>query len=82
MIEQAKVRELTDEECADLGAWAETAKAEDTTLEDGVVSNSLIEWITKYTKETRSSADFSTNFKKVNKAVMPHVVAVFNASKR
>ncbi len=78
MIEQAKERELTDGEVASLGEWAASAKAEPITqVEGGAVTNSLVEWITQFTKQTRPTPLFSTNFKKVNKAVMPHVVAVF-----
>lgn len=78
MIEQAKVRLLTAEECDELGEWAAVAKTEASAPGDvNFASNPLVEWITKFTKETRSSEYFTPNFKKVNKTVMPHVVAVF-----
>jgi len=86
MIEQAKVRMLTDEECNELGTWAEAAKTEivsDAGRGD-LSSNSLVEWITRFTKEICQAEFFSLNFKNVSKTIMPHVVAVFelNTSKR
>lgn len=77
MIEQAKVRVLTDEECDELGAWADSAKAESIDRGEGFPRGALIEWITQFTKGTRPTADFATNFKKIQKTVMPHVVKVF-----
>lgn len=80
MIEQAKVRVLTDEEVAQIGEWA---KAELVTNPPGPASqveastHPVVEWITTYTKGTRPTEHFSANFKKVKRVVMPSVVAVF-----
>ena len=84
MIEQAKVRELTDEEVAGLGAWAESTLAtleEDRARDATMSSHPLVEWITQFTKGTRPTPLFGLNFKKVNRTVIPHVVVVFEAKK-
>lgn len=81
MIERAKVRELTDEEVADIGVWAESTLAtleEDRARDATLSSHPLVEWITQFTKGTRPTPLFAVNFKKVNRMVMPHVIAVFD----
>ena len=85
MIEQAKVRLLTEEDVTELGEWAEAEfnAASPTPQVPPVTSNInhvLIDWIVQYTKETRPTPFFSENFKRVNKHVMPWAVKCFNVS--
>ena len=79
MIEEAKVRLLTDEEVSSLDAWAKEVAAAQPQYVEGT-PHALIDWITTYTTSTRASEHFSANFKKINQTVLNHVVAVFNPS--
>ncbi len=91
MIEEAKVRLLTNEEAVELGKWAESAYNENPPMTEGKTvhgdatyattsSHVLIEFVTKFTKETRHTAFFSPNFKLVNPQVMPWAVKCFHAA--
>jgi hypothetical protein len=82
MIETAKQRELTDAEVEQLGEWAKASLAEETPqpTTEGGMQHVLAEWITAFTKGTRPTQFFSVNFKKVNRSVMPSVVAIFSKS--
>lgn len=78
MIEEAKVRELTDAEVEQLGEWAkaqlETAPVP---TPEGGIQHVLADWITAFTVGTRSTQFFAVNFKKVNRFVMPSIVSIF-----
>jgi hypothetical protein len=84
MIEEAKVRLLTNEEAVELGKWAESAYNENPpsvavdSIKMTTTSHDVIDFVTKYTKETRHTPHFSPNFKLVNPQVMPWAVKCFN----
>lgn len=84
MIEEAKVRLLTSDEAVELGKWAESAYNENPptqvvdTIKMTTTSHVLIDFVTKYTRETRPTPFFSQNFKLVNPQVMPWAVKCFN----
>jgi hypothetical protein len=77
MIEEAKVRLLTNEEAVELGKWAESAYNENPPAPEST-SHDVIDFVTKYTKETRHTPHFSSNFKLVNPQVVPWAVKCFN----
>lgn len=86
LIEEAKVRLLTEEEATELGEWAEaeykaTPPSPQVPPVTSNVSHVVIDWVVKYTKETRSTPFFSENFKRMNKRVMPWAVKCFDAPK-
>ncbi len=86
VIEQAKIRLLTEEEAVALGLWAEQAYAANPPTGDNADAmhsgtHELIEWVVKFTKETRPTPHFNANFKRVNAQVMPWAVKCFSAVK-
>jgi len=91
LIEEAKVRPLTQAEADELGLWAKhELEATPVTHEDpaplgstapGSARHVLIDFITAFTKQTRPTPHFGVNFRLVNAQVMPHVVKCFEAPK-
>lgn len=82
MIEEAKVRLITEAEADELGEWSKAELAANPTQvpagTDGQGQHVLIDFITQYTKGTRPTEHFGANFKLVNRTIMPQVVAVFS----
>ncbi len=86
MIEQAKLRLLTEGEAVELGQWAEQAYTANPPAPDNVEAmhsgtHELIGWVVSFVKETRPTPHFNANFKLVNAQVMPWAVKCFAAVK-
>lgn len=71
VVDYAKVNEVTVEEAENLAKFVSDLPGE-----------LRVSFITNYTKGTRPTALFSTNFKTINAAVMPLIVNVFNDKKQ
>jgi hypothetical protein len=71
VVDHAKVNEVTVEEAENLAKFVSDLPGE-----------LRVSFITNYTKGTRPTALFSTNFKTINAAVMPLIVNVFNDKKQ
>lgn len=71
VVDHAKVNEVTVEEAENLAKFVSDLPGE-----------LRVSFITNYTKGTRPTALFSTNFKTINTAVMPLIVNVFNDKKQ
>lgn len=71
VVDYAKVNEVTVEEADNLAKFVSDLPGE-----------LRVSFITNYTKGTRPTALFSTNFKTINAAVMPLIVKVFNDKKQ
>ena len=83
VIEHAKQRLLTDEEVKQVGEWAEAELAAEPPgplprTGEEAKNHPIVEWITAYTKGTRSTEHFEANFKKVSHVVMPCLTKVFH----
>jgi hypothetical protein len=71
IVDHAKVNIVSTEEAANLADFVVDLPGE-----------LRVSFITNYTKGTRPTPFFSQNFKTINAAVMPHIVAVFNDKKQ
>jgi hypothetical protein len=87
LIEQAKVRLLTDAEVGELGQWAERefkdtpVTFDDTALTPRGAQHVLIDFVVTFMKQTRRTEHFVANFKLVDAQVMPWVINCFEAPK-
>ncbi len=74
-------RVATDEEVSECAAWAASFGDRDFGSEQEKKEHPLVRFIFEYTAKTRVTPQFSANFKKVNAAVMPHIVRLLGAQK-
>ena len=72
-LEAARSRELTADEIAELTAWSETfvEPIGEVTKQN---EHPLLRLMLDYTAKTKVSSLFTTNFKKVNFAIMPRIL--------
>ena len=86
-IEVLRIRVATDEEIAEAEAWA--ASFDGDTVGVGQIvhrdhpdrAHPLVKFVFDYTAKTRVTEHYNANFRKVNMALMPHVVKLFHKPK-